>query len=597
MNNQQKGTLAAAATFMFTAVYAIVNAQVPIDNSPIEPTIPDANRDNINQVFLEHADRLVSTSAEDYQVLVGNVEFRRGGMFMYCDSAHFYDGSGNFNAYGNVKMRQGDTLFIDGDVLEYDDIRQLATLYGDNGDAVLRNRDVTLRTPVFNYDLEAELGYFDVGGVLTDKQNRLRATEGEYSPSTKEATFRDGVRLTSLSEKDTLQISTDHLYYNTATHIAEISTYSVITNRDGIIYTTNGSYNTETTQADLYDNSLVVTTNGNTLSGDTIYYNKEAGRGEVFGNMELTDTVNKVRLRGQYGFYNELTDSIFVTGGPLVTDYSQKDTLYLHADTIRGYRHLTDSTAATQADTIRYLVAAPRVKFYRTDIQGLCDSLTFISKDTMIYLDRFPVIWSDNRQITGDIITLHLNDSTLDWAKIPQKAFMTEEIEEGYYNQLSGNTMYATFTDGTIRSLDVSGNVQAITFPEENDSTINKMLNLVSSFLSATFKDNTIEKMNLWSETNAVVTPLYLAKKSSMFLPDFNWYGQYRPTCPADIFRFSDELLQHFANAPLYIWPEEDNEDSDQDPEPLAATTLSPAIITNATPHENEKDSTPPISD
>lgn len=119
---------------------------------------------------------------------------------------------------------------------------------------------------------------------------------------------------------------------------------------------------------------------------------------------------------------------------------------------------------------------------------------------------------------------------------------MAELIEEGYYNQLSGKEMIAQFKGGQLDHLDVNGNVLAITFPEENDSTINKVLNVESSFLAADFANNAIKYMKLWSETNATVTPLYLAKKSIFFLPAFKWYGEHRPAGPDDIFDFPQQL-------------------------------------------------------
>ncbi len=58
----------------------------------ITPQIPKANRNQTNKVFLENADILKANEAvsTDYQVLKGNVRFRRGDMYMFCDSAYFY---------------------------------------------------------------------------------------------------------------------------------------------------------------------------------------------------------------------------------------------------------------------------------------------------------------------------------------------------------------------------------------------------------------------------------------------------------------------------------------------------------------------------
>lgn len=613
------------------------------DTSPIVPVIPTSDHSNPERVFLEHAERLMSKPNVDYQILVGNVQFRRGGMFMYCDSAHFSDVTGNFDAYGNVRMEQGDTLFIYADQLSYDDVNKLAVLYADDGKNVrLINRDVTLETPVFNYDMGIELGYYEfVGGKLYDSLNTLTSQNGEYNPSTKEAIFTTNVHLTSRDSNngDTLDIYTHSLYYSTLTHLAKMDDESTVRNADGIIYTSQGEYNTDSMITRLYSRSTVVSmmesSRGTTLTADTIYFDRKLSQGEAFGNMIMTDTINKMILEGDYGYFDANIDSTFVTGRARVTQYRpvgsgdfnpdrvdtlyvndeftrSVETIYLHGDTIRAFRiikqridtvysstaipvstidttlvrtsHLDVDTTKVVApatpdsilpkqtdtqftlrevpDTIRYVVAAPHVKFFRKDMQGMCDSLTFVSSDTMVYMDYNPVVWSENRQIFGDVINIHLKEvvdeqsdsikksnMTLDRAIIPTGGFMAEYIEDGYYNQLSGKEMIATFKNGALSHLDVNGNVLAIYFPEENDSTINKVCNIESSFLAADFKNNAISYMKLWSETNTTYTPLYLAKKSLFFLQNFKWFGEFRPLNRDDIFDFPENLQLLFNEA------------------------------------------------
>ena len=528
------------------------------DSLPISPTIPGANRYQRDKVFLERANEMRAEQGKDYQIVVGDVEFRKGDMFMYCDSAHFYDNPGALQAYGNVRMEQGDTLFVYADELNYADSTQLAILYADPGKKVrLINKDVTLTTDVFNYDMGIELGYYEVGGVLTDKENRLDSWYGEYSPSSKDALFKENVHLNSLGENDTLDIYTEEMLYNTLTHIAILDTTSTIISADGTIYTTSGVYNTETSQADLYHRSLVVASNGNTLTGDTLYYDRNLGFGEAFGNIELTDTTNKVILNGDYGFYFEIADSALVTGRALAKEYSSpSDTLYMHGDTIRTFIVITPEQALNDsvtvpADTTHHLIAAPHVKFFRNDLQGLCDSMTFVQRDSMMYMNYHPVVWNESKQIFGNVIQVHLRDSTADWARLPEFGFMAEWIDEEFYNQLTGKEMYATFANGTIKHLDVSGNVQAIMLPMENDSTYNKIANLESSFLSADFKNQTIEYLKMWPETPGTMTPLYLAKKSLFYLPQFRWLEPLRPTSPQDVFNIPPEVLMLMEEPPF----------------------------------------------
>lgn len=528
------------------------------DTMSIRPHIPDADRYMRDRVFLERARELRAEKGSDYQIVVGDVEFRKADMYMYCDSAHFYDNPGSIQAWGNVRMEQGDTLFVYADELQYSDSTQLAVLYSLDGKKVrLINRDVTLTTDIFNYDMAIELGYYEVGGTLTDRDNRLTSYYGEYSPSTKDALFRDNVHLTSLSESDTLEIFSEEMLYNTGTHIAILDTTSTVISGDGTIYTTQGVYNTETSQADLYRRSFVVASNGNTLTGDTLYYDRNIGFGEAFGNIELTDTTNKVILNGDYGYFFEVSDSAMVTGHALAREFSTAgDTLYLHADTIRTLLVITPEKALNDsvtipADTTHHMIAAPHVRFFRTDLQGLCDSMTFVQRDSMMYLDYHPVVWNENKQIFGNKIQVHLNDSTADWAKLPDFAFNAEWIDEEFYSQLSGKEMLALFKDGQLSHLDVSGNVMAIFLPQENDSTYNKIANVECSFLSADFKNQTVERMLFWPESSGTVTPLYLAKKNLFYLPSFRWFEPIRPKSPEDVFNVSYEMLELMKEPPF----------------------------------------------
>jgi lipopolysaccharide export system protein LptA len=394
--------------------------------------------------------------------------------------------------------------------------------------------------------------------VLTDKKNRLDSYYGEYSPSTKDALFRDNVHLNNVNnDNDTLDIFTDEMLYNTDTHIAILDTTSTIISGDGTIYTKSGVYNTETSQADLYKRSLVVASNGNTLTGDTLYYDRNLGFGEAFGNIELTDTTNKVVLTGNYGYYFEVADSAMVTGRALAREFSSpSDTLYMHSDTIRTYLHIipavmVNDSLIAEADTTHHLIGAPHVRFFRSDLQGLCDSMTVVQRDSMMYLNYHPVVWNESKQIFGNVIQVHLNDSTADWAKLPDFGFMAEWIDEDFYNQLTGKEMYATFANRTIKHLDVSGNVQAIMLPQEEDSTYNKITNVESSFLSADFKNQNIERLKMWPETSGTMTPLYLAKRSLFYLSQFRWFEPLRPIDPEDVFNVSDEMLGLMSEPPF----------------------------------------------
>lgn len=512
-----------------------------------------------DRVFLEHADLLTKASSDSFMVLTGSVRFRKDSMLMYCDSAHFYPESESFDAFGNVHMEQGDTLFVFADSMHYRHQSQLATLYGEPVRMI--NRDVELRTDEFIYDMMYDYGYYRVGGSLTDANNHLVSLEGEYVPSSKEATFYVDVALKSITEgKDTLHIYTDTLYYNTVSHLAELTSPSMVVSKADTIFTSHGLYNTDTQIADLYDRSLVKMGRGTTLTGDTLFYDKAAGYGWARGNMAIIDSIRQSALCGDYGYYDQIADSSYVTGRALALEYSRGDTLYMHGREIYSIavtdtlRFEADTIAGTPAyevvDTTHVVICHPRVRFYRSDMQGVCDSLRFEEKDSVLYMHRHPIVWSDDRQIFGNLIELHLNDSTIDMAVLPDFGFTAQHVEGEFFNQLTGKEMIAYFDNDELSRLDVNGNVEAIMLPMENDSTYNKIINITSSFLTADFLKQKLQRMKMWPETSGTVTPLYLAKKSLFYLSKFKWFDGIRPESPDDIFIIPPQMEELMLSAP-----------------------------------------------
>jgi len=519
----------------------------------IRPAIPTADRNTPGKIFLERADELRKASSDSFMVLVGNVVFTKGGMTMRCDSAHYFTGVESLRAFGNVSMEQGDTLFVYADELDFDGSADVATLYADPGKKVrLINRDVTLETDIFTYDLGIDLGYYEVGGRLFDRKNTLTSLKGEYVPSTKEANFYTDVHLNSRDDKDTLDIYSDTLYYNTGTHVTELLSPSEVINVQGRILTTSGVYDTDSNRVTLYERSTVVTREGQTLVADTIFYDRSEGYGEAFGAMVLTDTAKNVNVYGNYGYYNELADSSFITGRAMLTQCSDSDTLYLHGRYIKTFRvfdtievaadTIAGTPAFTRIDTTRAAVVYPRVRFYRTDMQGICDSMRFTEKDSMLRMFVNPVVWNADQQIFGKVIELHFNDSTVETARLPEYGFAASFIEGDHYNQLSGKEMFAQFVGGELRRLDVSGNVEIVMYPQENDSTFNKIVRAESSFLTAWFKGRVTERVKLWPKTEGTTTPLFLARRSMFYLPKFKWFGSMRPLGKDDIFIIPKEM-------------------------------------------------------
>lgn len=521
----------------------------PAPTQPIKPTIPDANRFQEDKVFLEYADSLYrpANEIEEFQIVKGSVKFRQGGMWMFCDSAYYYPTKNSMDAFGHVEMRQGDTLFVYSDKLYYDGMSKHATLtHGPSRpNVVLKNRTVTLTTDSLDYDLNSSLGWYVTGGVLEDDVNTLTSGYGEYSPSTKLAKFREDVVL--VNRKDGYKMYTEDLEYNTATHIADINSQTRIEGANDTILTTRGWYNTATDHAQLISRSTILHRDSNanviTLEGDSIIYDKASriSRAYMFhapgsrgAPMIITDTARKVQLIGGYGEYNDLKQSAYSTEYPLLIEYSRPDTLFLRADTVLSFmeRVLPDSTdsVGTLPKDFKVAKAIGRARFFNNQMQGIADTLIMKEQDSILYMLRKPIVWSEERQVYGNRINVHFNDSTPDWAELPESGMMAEHIDEDFYDQLTGTYMKAYFENQKLKRMEVEGNVIAIMLPQEKDSSYNKLVHSEASYLTLDMDSaQQVKHLKMWPDVTGFVAPLFEVKKSQQFIEGFRWFENLRP--------------------------------------------------------------------
>ena len=473
------------------------------------------------KVYLIHSNTLSFDKAvkPDAQILNGDVCFRHDSSYMYCDSAYFFEQTNSLEAFSNVRMEQGDTLFVYGDYLFYDGNTQVAYL---RENVRMENGQVTLFTDSLNYERIPNIGYYFEGGLIVDSLNQLSSFYGQYSPETKLAVFNDSVQV----ENPDFTLYSDTLHYDTESKVATILGPSVIVSDSGTIHTSRGWYDTVNNTSLLLDQSQVES-GEKILIGDSIFYNRDTGMGEVYGNMSLIDTAQHVTLQGEYGYYNEQTGYAFATDSARFLEYSQGDTLFLHADTLQ---------MVTVDSVYREIKAYYGVRFYRIDMQGVCDSMQFNTRDSVLYMYTEPVLWNEQYQLYGDTIAIYMNDSTIEYAHVIQFAFAAQHVDSSYYNQLKGNDLKAYFEGQAVHQIDVAGNAESIFYPLEKDGAKVGMNETKSGFLTIWVKDNKLDKLKIWPSPVGTMTPIPDLKPDQKMLKDFYWFDYLRPKNKDDIY-------------------------------------------------------------
>lgn len=482
-----------------------------------------------NRVYLVHADVLHYDEIKnpEAQILNGNVQFRHNGATLYCDSAYFYEASNSFEAFGKVRMVQGDTLTLVSKYAFYDGNEQMAEA---RHEVVLTHRRQKLYTDSLNYDRLYNIGYFFEGGKLVDGNTTLTSDWGEYHTDTRMAVFNYNVRL---RDKKML-LTGDTLYYDTGKSLAHAVGPSVIKSGASTINTEDGYYNTKTEQSEMYGRS-VMNDGGKTLIGDSVYHDSKKDISEAFGNVVYVDTVNKNKLTSDYGWYDGEKGYAMVTKRAVAIDYSQQDSLFMHADTFKIF------TFNINTDSVyRKIHAYNKVRAYRTDVQAVCDSLVYNSLDSCMTMYKDPIVWNNNQQLLGEEIRVYMKDSTVNWAHVINQALSVERLipDSTRYNQVSSKEMKAFFDDGNIREAHAIDNVLAIFFPiDDADSTIILENYLQTTLMKVFFNNRKMQKV--WApKSEGDAYPLSQIPPDRRQLPTFAWFDYIRPLNKDDIFEW-----------------------------------------------------------
>ena len=479
------------------------------------------------RIILKHADnlRFNENEMQSAQRLSGNVVLMHKGMTMFCDSAMLYEQSQTFDAFGHVKIVQGDTLTLTGDRLHYDGETLIAEM---RFNVIMTHRNQKLYTDSLYYDRLYNMGYYEEGGKLIDGKNQLTSDWGEYHTDTRQATFNYNVELIN----DRFKLITDTLHYDTQTKWAEVVGASNIYSNADTLYTEHGFYNSDNEQVKLYKRSKAYGRN-RIMEGDTVYYDKKTGVMEAFQNVSCLDEKNKNLLTGDYAWYNELTGEAIATKNALARDFSQgKDTLYFHADTLHMYSYNLETDSA-----YRVLHAYFHARAYREDVQAVADSMVFHSAQKKITLFRDPIAWSDQRQIVGEEINVYLNDSTIDSVYVDRQALMIEKLDSTHFNQVGAQQMRTYFVKGEVSENRAVGNVMVVNYPLEKDSTIIYQNYVETAEARMFMKDRKLKK--IWAPTShGFFYPIGMAPAERTRLDGFAWFDYIRPISPDDVFKW-----------------------------------------------------------
>jgi len=246
----------------------------------------------------------------------------------------------------------------------------------------------------------------------------------------------------------------------------------------------------------------------------------------------MLDTVNELIVSGDEGTYNERTDASVVTGNAVLSMLVGEDTLFMHGDTLLA---LNDSIGQ------RVLHAYYGVRFFKEDMQGVCDSLVYSLSDSIIHFWRDPFLWNEGEQLSGDSVSLKLKDGKAELLNIRGHAFMLSQVDTARLNQITGSTMTGYFADSDLEYIIADGNCQTVYFAKEEQEDGSEKLVGVNradcSQLKVKVADRSINRIVFITQPAGTMYPLSKAPSEEINLEGAFWNGSLRPLSKADIFR------------------------------------------------------------
>jgi len=531
--------------FVGSTLHAQERRRIEIDYAPFmtfDESKPDATiltRDNSKQVHIKHE-----------------------GIELWCDEAIYYGKQDFIEAYGKVRVKQGDTINMTSKYVEYSGKTQLAFA---SGSVVLTDPNSEITTDTLYFDrVKQQAFYRSSGKVVRDTTGTITSTIGRYYMKSKKYQFVNNVKLVNPE----YVIKSNQLDFYTLSGFAFLFGPTTITSETSVIYCERGFYDTQNDTGYFVKNSKI-NYDERVVEGDSIYFDRTKSFASATNNITITDTLNNTLVKSHYAEVFREKDSVFVTKRALAITLQENDSIFVHSDTLM----------VTGKPDKRITRAYYNAKIYKSDLSGKADSIhmnqktgltQLINLDQNITKDPFykvqhPILWNLKNQITGDSIHLISNSKTetLDSLKVFDHAFIISKDSLGDgYNQISGQKLVGLFKNNSLSTIDIIKNAESIYYLRNEANELVGIDKSKSGSIKVWVSENTIDEIRKYNQIGGKTYPEIEYPENEKILKGFHWRETERPTSVEDLFKDDAPLvLTTIKGLDAYI-PQEDFFDS-----------------------------------
>ena len=466
------------------------------------------------------------------------VYFDHDGIEVWCDNAVFYKGANFFKAYGNIRMQQGDSVSMTSNYAEYNGNTEFAFA---SGNVKMRRPQTTLETDSLFFDRIKQEAYYRSGGKVIDTASVLTSRVGRYFMTEDKYSFKYEV----VVNNPEYTINSDQLDFYSESGHAYLYGPSTIESETSTVYCERGFYDTRADNGYFVQNSQINYEN-RILKGDSLYFNRAINFASATNNIQVIDTINNSRITGHYAEVYRDRDSVFITKKALAASLQDRDTLFIHSDTImvtgkpekRVIRGFYDVRIFKENQTGENPMSGKSDSIYTNQQSGLTKLINISSKGS-----KKPVLWSGDNQMTGDSIHLFSNTKTeqLDSLLVFNNAFLIQKDTIEGYNQLKGKELTGYFADNSLNKVIINKNTETLNYMRNNENQLIGINNTLASSVEVLFKEQQVEMITYYNQVDGKLTPEEDFPPNARELQGFNWRGDEQIQSKEGLFEGEEE--------------------------------------------------------
>lgn len=296
----------------------------------------NGQKDSLVRLIEANAAKLIDRDGVVLRKIEGPARFLHNNTYLLCDTAIWDVNTNIIDAIGNVQIIQDGTCLI-GESLRYIVESNLAQFRGSKVTLMDKDNNM-LCTHNLDYNTKDSVATFFGGGSLRSKDGEIiESLDGTYDSKINLFVFYNSVELFS----DSLFAKSTRMEYDSNKNVAYFGPSTIGWKGDNMLEANGGEYARER-EIVTFEKNAYLFSKEQEVWGDKIVYNRRSGDAQLYGNIQITDTVQSVLMFADKATYQREPLEIILTQRPAIAMYSEqngnRDTIYASAsDSIRYY--------------------------------------------------------------------------------------------------------------------------------------------------------------------------------------------------------------------------------------------------------------------